>query len=167
MGCGGSKAHAEEPHFTAQGAVPQPAAAPPKAQKPAAAKKNPLAFTNKPTSAVGDEAIQPARRVRFGIVMPESTGAPSVQMFFDKTKPVEKVIAGAAAHAGLKLDRGKLVGSPERLNLFTLEGDVVRLDLEIEAHLGSTLRAGDTLVLEKGNRIDDGRLAQIRAAHGR
>ena len=55
-------------------------------------------------------------------------------MFFDKTKPVEKVIAGACAHAGLKLDKGKLVGSPERLNLFTLEGDVVRLDLEVEAH---------------------------------
>lgn len=80
---------------------------------------------------------------------------------------MEKVIAGAAAHAGLKLDRGKLVGSPERLNLFTLEGDVVRLDLEIEAHMGSTLRAGDVLCIEKGNRMDDARLAQIRSAHGR
>ena len=129
--------------------------------------KNPLKFSNKPTSAVGDEAIAPARRVRFGIVMPESTGSAAVHMFFDQTKPVEKVIAGAVAHAGLKMDKGKLVGSPERLNLFTLDGDVVRLDLEIEAHLGSTLRAGDTLVLEKGNRLDEARLAAIRAVHSR
>ena len=66
-----------------------------------------------------------------------------------------------------KMDKGKLIGSPERLNLFTIEGEVVRLDLEIEAHLGSTLHAGDLLVLEKGNRLDDGRLQQIRAVHRR
>jgi hypothetical protein len=87
-------------------------------------------------------------------------------MFFDKTKPVEKIIAGAAAHGGFKVDKGKLVGSPERLNLFTLENDVVRLDLEIEAHLGSTLRAGGVIVLEKGNRLDAGRLQNICAMHG-
>ena len=34
--------------------------------------------------------------------------------------------AGACKQAGLAFDKGKLVGSPERLNLFTLEGDVVR-----------------------------------------
>ena len=87
-------------------------------------------------------------------------------MTFDKEKPVERIIAGAASHAGLKLDKGKLVGSPEKLNLFTLQGDVVRLDLEIEAHLGSTLRAGDVLILEKGNRIPDERLGAIRDALG-
>ena len=83
-------------------------------------------------------------------------------MFFDKSKPVEKVIAGACAHAGLKLDKGKLVGSPERLNLFTVEGDVVRLDLEIEAHLGSTLQPRDTLIVEKGNRLEAAQLARGR-----
>ena len=58
--------------------------------------------------------------------MPESTGARAVHMFFDKEKPVDRIIAGAASHAGLKLDKGKLVGSPERLNLFTLDGDGAR-----------------------------------------
>ena len=37
----------------------------------------------------------------------------------------------AQQHAGLQIDKGKLVGSPEPLNLFTLEGDVVRLDLRL------------------------------------
>ena len=147
--------------------VAQPVAAQRALPAAAAAPKNPLKFSNKSAAAVGDEAIPPARRVRFGVVMPESTGAAAIHMFFDKEKPVEKIIAGAAAHAGLKLDRGKLVGSPERLNLFTLDNDVVRLDLEIEAHLGSTLRAGDVLVLEKGNRLDEARLQAIRVAHGR
>ena len=62
------------------------------------------------------------------------------------------------------MDKGKLVGSPEKLNLFTDEGDVVRLDLEIEAHLGSTLHEGGLLILEKGNRLDDARLALERRA---
>ena len=89
------------------------------------------------------------------------------QMFFDKTKGVDRIVAAAAERGGFALDKGKLIGSPERLNLFTIEGEVVRLDLEIEAHLGSTLHAGDLLVLEKGNRLDDGRLQQIRAVHRR
>ena len=44
------------------------------------------------------------------------------------------------------------------------EGDVLRLDLEIEAHLGSTLQPSSILVLEKGNRISDERLEAIKAA---
>ena len=40
--------------------------------------------------------------------------------------------------------------------------------LEVEAHLGSTLHAGDVLVLEKGNRLEGDRLQAIRtAARGR
>ena len=89
---------------------------------------------------------------------------PSVYMFFDKQKMSELVLIGAATQAGLKLDKGKLVGSPQRLNLFTLEGDIVRLDLEIEAHLGSTLHDGDVLIIEKGNRLEPGRLQAVRAA---
>ena len=53
------------------------------------------------------------------------------------------------------------MGSPERLNLFTLDGDVVRLDLEIDAHLGSTLHEGRLIVLEKGNRLSAERLQAI------
>lgn len=88
-------------------------------------------------------------------------------MFFDKTKPVEAVINGAARQGGIALDKGKLVGSPLRLNLFSLDGNVVRLDLEVEAHLGSTLHPGDVLILEKGNRIEPARLEAVRAvAHG-
>lgn len=119
-------------------------------------------FANKPASAIGDAAIPQERRVTFGIVLPEVAEQRPVWMFFDKSKPVEKVIAGACAHAGLKLDKGKLVGSPERLNLFTVEGDVVRLDLEIEAHLGSTLQPRDTLIVEKGNRLEAAQLARGR-----
>lgn len=113
----------------------------------------------------------------------------------------------AATRRRIPTDKGKLVGSPERLNVFTLEGDVLRLDLEIEvkataasasplaygcaqhgvcagrlrrpprarlataaahvvwqAHLGSTLHPSDTIVLEKGNRIDDERLQAVRRA---
>ncbi len=46
-------------------------------------------------------------------------------------------------------------------------GAVVRLDLEIEAHLGSTLNPGDVLVLEKGNRLEGPRLDAIRSAAAR
>eukprot|EP00966_Prymnesium_polylepis_P063573 1474699-Prymnesium_polylepis.1 len=77
-------------------------------------------------------------------------------------KPGTKLLEAAVAQAGLKMDKGKLVGSPERLNIFTLEGDVLRLDLEIEAHIGSTLRAGDTIILEKGNRLSEERLNFVR-----
>ena len=85
-------------------------------------------------------------------------------MFFDREKDSQKILAGACAHAGLKVDRGRLAGSPERLNLFTSEGDVLRLDLDIDAHLGGTLHRGDVLVLEKGNRIADERLETIKRA---
>ena len=50
----------------------------------------------------------------FGIFFPEGSGIRPVHMFFDRQKPMSKVIEGAAAHAGLALDRGKLAGSPEK-----------------------------------------------------
>ena len=87
-------------------------------------------------------------------------------MFFDKEKPVERVVTAACTHAGLTLDKGRLNGSPERLNLFTLDGDVVRLDLEVEAHLGSTLHPGNILLLEKGNRVHAERLRTVRDVLG-
>ena len=128
---------------------------------------NLLKFSNKVSTARGDPSIPKNRRVTLGIVYPEETSAQAVWMFFDKTKPVEAVINGAARQGGIALDKGKLVGSPLRLNLFSLDGNVVRLDLEVEAHLGSTLHPGDVLILEKGNRIEPARLEAVRAvAHG-
>jgi len=152
MGCCSSTTAAADPQ--------QPAASSTRAPLVAS---SPLKFANKAAKPIGDENIALNKRVAFGIVYPEETNAASVWMYFNKEKPVEQMIIAATAHAGLKLDKGKLIGSPQRLNLFTLEGDVVRLDLEVEAHMGSTLHAGDVLVLEKGNRLDQSRLDAIRA----
>tara|TARA_B110001452_G_scaffold92938_1_gene76664 strand:- start:208 stop:663 length:456 start_codon:yes stop_codon:yes gene_type:complete len=130
----------------------------------AAPKDSALAFSNAASNAVGDHSIAGGRRVHFGVFFPEDIPCPPVHMFFDREKASTKILDGACAHAGLKMERGRLAGSPERLNLFTLEGDVLRLDLEIEAHLGSTLQPSSILVLEKGNRISDDRLDAIKAA---
>ena len=153
MGCGGSKADDD----VAQPAATQPAAQPSAGKKPV----DLLKFSNSSSKPIGDEAIQPGRRVQFGIIFPEDSGIQAAHLFFDMTKPVEKLLVAAVAHAGLKLDRGKLVGSPEKLNVFTCEGETVRLDLEIDAHLGSTLHGGDTLIIEKGNRLSPDRLQEI------
>ena len=132
----------------------------PKQQKPQA--KAGSGFSNSKAKPVGDQAIQPGRRCVFGVIFPESTGARPCWMFFDKEKPVEKIIAAAAAHGGFSVDKGRMVGSPEKLNIFTYpDGDVVRLDLEIDAHLGSTLHEGRLIVLEKGNRLSAERLQAI------
>jgi hypothetical protein len=121
-----------------------------------------LTFSNSPSRPIGEADVAPPSRVTFGIVYPAGLGVRSVYMHFDRTRPVEQVVAGAARHAGLVLEKGKLQGSPERLNLFTLEGDIVRLDLEVDAHLGSTLHPNAVLVLEKGNRVAASRLEAIR-----
>ncbi len=156
MGCCAS-APTETSNYVAQPAVQQ------QINVPHAGKKvtDPLKFANTKSKAFGDAAITPSRRVTFGIIFPEDTGIQATYLFFDKTKPVEKLLTAAVAHAGLTLDRGKLVGSPEKLNVFTCDGDIVRLDLEIEAHMGSTLHAEDTLILEKGNRLSAERLAAV------
>ena len=57
-----------------------------------------------------------------------------------------------------------VVGSPGRLNLFTVEGDLLRIDLDLEAHVPSTLQPGGWVILEKGNRISPARLAEIQEA---
>ena len=51
---------------------------------------------------------------------------------------------------------------PERLNLFTSEGDLLRIDLELEAHVPSTLVPGGLVILEKGNRLSPERLRAIQ-----
>lgn len=152
MGCCGSKEPAADEHLTTSTAGTGGGGS--------GAKKT--GFSNRPSAAVGDQSIAPNRRIQFGVVFPEEVSAAPTHMFFDKQKPGTKLLEAATAQAGLKMDKGKLVGSPERLNIFTLEGDVLRLDLEIEAHLGSTLRNGDTIVLEKGNRMSEERLQFVR-----
>jgi len=114
-----------------------------------------------------------------------------MHMFFSKSAEGVKVLEAACNAAGVKarlsrdsdrkhklplahrqprdrlpraqqLDRGRMVGSPERLNLFTVEGDMLRLDLDLEAHLGSTLRQHSWIILEKGNRVPAERLSAIQ-----
>merc|ERR1712087_565948 len=123
-----------------------------------------VGYSNTRDTAVGDRNIPRERRCNFGIFFPEDVSARPVHMFFDREKAASKVLEGAVAHAGLKLERGRLVGSPDRLNLFTIDGDVLRLDLELEAHLGSTLHPSSVLILEKGNRISDERIASVKVA---
>mmetsp|Transcript_56660 Transcript_56660/g.123317 ORF Transcript_56660/g.123317 Transcript_56660/m.123317 type:complete len:150 (+) Transcript_56660:225-674(+) len=120
-------------------------------------------FSNSPSSASGDESIPRSRRCYFGIFFPEDVGVRPAHMFFDREKPAAKILEGAAAYAGMKLDKGRLMGSPEKLNVFTLEGDVLRLDLELEAHLGGALHPSSILILEKGNRLSDERIAAVKA----
>ena len=138
-------------------------------------------------------------------------------MFFSRRDEGSKVLEAACKAGGLTLDRGRIIGSPERINLFTLSGDLLRcvavleaarcpqpslawlcsgwrrkrrvseprggwpphllasmrstrarcapasrLDLDLDAHLGSTLQPSSTLLIEKGNRVDDGRLEMVR-----
>ena len=123
-----------------------------------------LTFSNSPSSAVGDASIQRARRCHFAIFFPEDVPAKPVHMFFDREKDTIKVLEAAVAHAGLKLDRGRLVGSPEKLNLFTIDGDMLRTDLPLDAHLGSTIHPSSVLLLEKGNRVLEDRLDAVKLA---
>ena len=81
-----------------------------------------LTFSNTPSNAAGDHSIPERRRVHFGIFFPADLGLPPVHMFFDREKDATKILEGACGHAGLKMERGRLAGSPEKLNLFTSDG---------------------------------------------
>ena len=121
-----------------------------------------LSFANSPGSAVGDSKVPHNRRLMLGIVFPEDAHVPPMWMYFSKSSEGTKVLEAACGAAGIKLDRGRIVGSPERLNLFTSEGDLLRVDLDLEAHLGTTLQPNSMLILEKGNRVEPERLANIQ-----
>ena len=123
-----------------------------------------LMFANTPGSAIGDASIPHGRRLQLGVIFPKETGAQPMHMFFARNAEGVKVLEAACSKAGVTLDRGRIVGSPDRLNLFTVEGDLLRVDLDLEAHLGSTLKPGGWLILEKGNRIDPARLEEIKDA---
>lgn len=121
-----------------------------------------ISFANSPMMALGDNKIPSNRRLPLGIIFPHDTGVSPLYMFFNKSNEGIKVLEAACSTAGIKLDRGKIVGSPERLNLFTTDGDILRIDLDLEAHLGTTLLPNAWIVVEKGNRVDPTRLALIR-----
>ena len=133
---------------------------------PARAPTN-LSFSNTMGSAHGDKSIPHNRRLFLGIVFPADLDVQPVYMFFSLANEGTKVLNAACAAAGLKMDRGRLVGSPDRLNLFTLDGDLLRLDLDLEAHIPSTLQPNTWVILEKGNRVAPERLASVRAAAAR
>ena len=132
---------------------------------PGASVPNELKFTNTPNTARGDARIQPDHRVFFAVFFPESElAARPTYFFFDRTKSTSRVVEFATTYAGLQLDRGRLIGSPERLNLFTVDGDVLRTDLVLEAHIGGTLHPSSIVLLEKGNRVSEDRLDTIKQA---
>ena len=123
-----------------------------------------LTFSNSPGSAIGDHSIPNSRRLYLGIVFPEDVDVKPVHMFFSRSNEGTKVMEAACKAAGLQMDRGRLVGSPERLNIFTLEGDLLRLDLDLDAHIPYTLQPNTWVILEKGNRVAPERLQMIRDA---
>lgn len=123
-----------------------------------------LQFQNSQMSAVGDGKVPHNRRLHLGVVFPQETGVQPMYMYFSRASEGKVVLDAACAAAGISLDKGRIVGSPERVNLFTLEGDLLRIDLDLEAHLGSTLQPGGWVILEKGNRISPERLAAIQDA---
>lgn len=123
-----------------------------------------LQFSNSHGSAVGDSSIPVSRRIYLGVVFPEDANIKPIHMFFARSNEGTKVLEAACAAAGLKMDRGRLAGSPDRLNIFTLEGDILRLDLDLDAHIPYTLQPDSWVILEKGNRIPSDRLAEIQEA---
>lgn len=123
-----------------------------------------LSFANTMGTAIGDRSIPEKRRLYLGVFFPADLNVQPVYMFYSLSNEGTKVLDSACAAAGLKMDRGRLVGSPERLNLFTLEGDLLRLDLDLEAHIPSTLQPNSCVILEKGNRVSPERLSAVREA---
>ena len=105
---------------------------------------------------------QANRRLHLGIIFPEDANVPPLYMYFARSSEGVKVLEAACKAAGVNLDRGRMIGSPDRLNLFTAEGDLLRVDLDLEAHMGSTLQPNAWVILEKGNRVPPERLAQIQ-----
>jgi hypothetical protein len=87
------------------------------------------------------------------VVFPEDVAVRPLHMFFSRTKDGTKVLEAACDKAGVKLDRGRIIGSPERLNLFTVDGDLLRIDLDLEAHVPNTLQPGGWVILEKVRRL--------------
>ena len=129
-----------------------------------------LQFANTPQQPSGDKGIKDG--IVLGVFFPQDAETEPRWMCFDRSKPVTKVLEGCCAACGYQLDRGRLVGSPDRINLFTLDGDMLRTDLELEAHIPSTLQAHSCVILEKGNRLQTERLRDVQDAarlqrHGR
>jgi hypothetical protein len=123
-----------------------------------------LTPSNSMSNAIGDTSVPERHRLYLGIVFPADVNVQPVYMFFSLSSDGNKVLEAACKAAGLMMDRGKLAGSPDKLNLFTLKGHVLRLDLDLGAHVPSTLQPSSWVILEKGNRISSQRLEAIRGA---
>ena len=123
-----------------------------------------LQFRNASWQATGDTSVRSDKRITLGVLFPADAAIKGQWMFFDRAKAGSRVLEAACEAAGVKLEKGRLAGSPEKLNLFTPEGDLLRIDLELEAHVPSTLIPGGIVILEKGNRIAPERLRDIQEA---
>lgn len=121
------------------------------------------------------------KRVTFGIAFPEATGIRPLFMSFDRTRPLRDVLTVAvhygelsryvsygAPSGGVSTSEGHAarfaIGSPDRLNLFTVDGRMQRLDLEIDALLGpGYLESGHVIAIQEGNRLPPKRVEAIRS----
>lgn len=95
---------------------------------------------------------------------PRDSGARPAHMFFDRSAPTERVLDQAASLGEVHFNKRTLIGSPDKLNLFTVEGDILRLDLPIEAHLGGSLSPNGVLILSRGNQLDQVFAAEVSRA---
>ena len=121
-----------------------------------------LRFSNTHWQPSGDKGIKDV--IVLGVFFPLDAETKPRWLRLDRSKPVTKVLEAACAACGYQLDRGRLVGSPDRINLFTLDGDMLRTDLELEAHIPSTLQELSMIILEKGNRLQFERLRDVQEA---
>jgi hypothetical protein len=116
--------------------------------------------------------VPAARRVTFAIAFPEGSELQPRFFTFDKTRPmgdirtvIKSLAGGGMGEEGEAGDERRfMVGSPARLNLFSLaSGRLLRPDLEVEAQLGTDdVCDGDVLVLEQGNRLPPERVEAVR-----
>lgn len=124
-----------------------------------------LQFSNSKSSAKGASNLRNDHAIMLAIFFPQDAELPAIWMRFDRHKDTgQHVLETACKAAGLQLERGRLAGSPEKVNLFTSDGDLLRTDLEIEAHSRDTLADGGCVIIEKGNRISSERMQRIQDA---
>jgi len=161
--------------------------APPHGRVPLGALVPPNVFLNTPRSAleyvsskVSDGSLvrtrlergelPPRKRVCFGIAFPAASAIRPLFFAVDRTKTMRSLLAVVEGHAQLLAgttnethSQGYAMGSPQRLNIFTVDGRMQRLDLDIEALLRpGYLEDGDVLLLEVGNFLPQDRIDAMR-----
>ena len=111
-------------------------------------------FSNSPSSAIGDDKLPLARRIYLGVIFPEEMSIRPIHMFFSKSQEGTKVLQAACVAAGVTLEHGRLAGSPEKLNIFTMEGDLLRLDLELARSIESDMEMESQAVRDNQLQLD-------------